>query len=132
MNIPEMMQYLSYLFMAIGVMAFIVSVITQVIKSWPGLGSLPTSAVVIVLSLVLCPAAFVAMMAWQGHPIEWYMVFACMIAAFVVALVSMDGWERLKEIWERTGYTDKDKRLLRHRNSDKAGPGEILGGFCMS
>ncbi len=110
MNIPEMMQYLSYLFMAIGVMAFIVSVITQVIKSWPGLGSLPTSAVVIVLSLVLCPAAFVAMMAWQGHPIEWYMVFACMIAAFVVALVSMDGWERLKEIWERTGYKDKDKR----------------------
>ena len=110
MNISEMMQYLSYLLMAIGVMAFIVSVIAQVIKSWPGLDKLPTSAVVIVLSLVLCPAAFVAMMAWQGTPIEWYMVFACMIAAFVVALVSMDGWERLKEIWERTGYKDKDKR----------------------
>lgn len=107
MNIPEMMQYLSYLLMAIGVMAFIVSVITQVIKSWPGLSCLPTSAVVIVLSLVLCPAAFVALMAWQRQPIQWYMVFACMIAAFVVALVSMDGWERLKEIWERTGYKDK-------------------------
>lgn len=104
MDVNVMMQYLSCLLIAIGVMAFIVSVITQVIKSWPGLGSLPTSAVVIVLSLVLCPAAFVAMMAWRGMPIEWYMVFACMIAAFVVALVSMDGWERLKEIWERTGY----------------------------
>ena len=107
MNMTEIMQCLSYLLIAIGVMAFIVSVVTQVIKSWPGLGKLPTSAVVIVLSLILCPVSFVAMMAWLKQPIRWYMVFACMIAAFVVALVAMDGWERVKEIWERTGYKDK-------------------------
>ncbi len=107
MNMSEVMQYLSYLLIAIGIMAFIVSVITQVIKSWPGLDKLPTAAVVIVLSLILCPAAFMALMAWQKQPIEWYMMFACMIAAFVVALVSMDGWERIKEIWERTVYKDK-------------------------
>lgn len=108
MNMNEMMQYLSYLLMAIGIMAFIVSVITQVIKSWPGLDKLPTTAVVIVLSLILCPAAFVALMAWQSQPIAWYMVFACMISAFVVALVSMDGWERVKEIWERAAYKEKE------------------------
>ena len=107
MNMSEVMQYLSYLLIAIGIMAFIVSVITQVIKSWPGLDKLPTAAVVIVLSLILCPAAFMALMAWQKQPIEWYMMFACMIAAFVVALVYMDGWERIKEIWERTVYKDK-------------------------
>lgn len=107
MEVNEMMQYLSYLMVAIGMMAFIVSVITQVIKSWPGLSSLPTSAVVIVLSLVLCPVAYLAMMSWLGRPVVWYMVFACMVAAFVVALVSMDGWERLKEIWERTGYKNR-------------------------
>ena len=108
MNVNEIMQYLSYLLIAIGVMAFIVSVITQVIKSWPGLEKLPTSAVVIVLSLVLCPVTFVAMMAWLKHPIRWYMVFACMVAACVVALVSMDGWERVKGIWERTRYKNKE------------------------
>ena len=107
MNMNEIMQYPLYLLTAIGVMAFIVSVITQVIKSWPGLEKLPTAAVVIVLSLILCPAAFMALMAWQKQPITWSMVFACMIAAFVVALVAMDGWERLKEIWERTGYKEK-------------------------
>ncbi len=107
MNMSEVMQYLSYLLIAIGIMAFIVSVITQVIKSWPGLDKLPTAAVVIVLSLILCPTAFIALMAWKKQPIEWYMIFACMIAAFVVALVSMDGWERIKEIWERTAYKDK-------------------------
>ena len=104
MNINVMMQYMSYLLVAVGLMAFLVSVITQVIKAWPGLDRLPTSAVVIVLSLVLCPVAFLALMEWKKQPITWWMIFGCMIAAFVVALVSMDGWERLKEIWERTGY----------------------------
>ncbi len=107
MNMNEVMQYLSYLLIAIGIMAFMVSVITQVFKSWPGLDKLPTSAVVIILSLTVCPITFLAMMSWLNRPVEWYMVFACMIGAFVVALVSMDGWERLKEIWERTAYKDK-------------------------
>jgi len=53
------------------------------------------------------PVSFLALMAWQKQPITWYMMFACMIAAFIVALVSMDGWERIKEILERTGYKDK-------------------------
>ena len=109
MNVNEIMQYVSYLLIAIGAMAFIVSIITQVIKTWPKLDTLPTSAVVIVLSLVLCPAAFIAMMSWLNHPIEWYMIFACFLAAFVVALVAMDGWERLKEIWDRTGYKNNQK-----------------------
>lgn len=107
MNINEIAPYVSYLLIAIGVMAFLVSVITQVIKSWPGLDKIPTAAVVIVLSLVLCPLTFVALMAWQKQPITWYMVFACMIAAFIVALVAMNGWERVKDIWERTVYKDK-------------------------
>lgn len=110
MDVTSLMQYVSYMLIAIGVMAFLVSAITQVIKSWPGLSKLPTSAVVIVLSLILCPTVLVAAMAWMKQPIEWYMIFACILAAFIVALVSMDGWERLKEIWERTGYKDKQER----------------------
>ena len=104
MDASVIMQYLSYLFIAIGVMAFLVSVVTQVIKELPGLKNLPTSMVVIVLSLVLCPLAMLALLEYIKQPVTWYMVFACMLAAFVVALVSMDGWERLKEIWNRTGY----------------------------
>ena len=61
-NINVMMQYMSYLLVAVGLMAFLVSVITQVIKAWPGLDRLPTSAVVIVLYLVLCPVAFLSLM----------------------------------------------------------------------
>ena len=108
MNVNEMMTYATYLLMAIGVMAFLVSVITQVIKELPCFKPMPTAVVVIVLSLVLCPAALVALMAWLSQPITWYLIFACMIAAFIVALVAMDGWERVAEIWQRTKYSGKD------------------------
>ncbi len=107
MNGNTMLECVSYLLIAIGVMAFLVSTITQVIKSWPGLSKLPTSAVVIVLSLVLCPTAFVAVMDWLKLSITWYMIFACILVAFAVALIAMDGWERLREIWNRTGYKNK-------------------------
>ena len=51
---------------------------------------------------------FAALMAWLSQPITWYLIFACMIAAFIVALVAMDGWERVAEIWQRTKYSGKD------------------------
>ena len=73
MDFSGIMQYISYLLVAIGVMAFVVSVVTQVVKSWPGLDKLPTSVVVIVLSLVLCPVTFVALMAWMDREITWWM-----------------------------------------------------------
>ena len=104
MDINTVMQYGSYLLIAIGVMAFIVSAITQVIKSWPGLDKLPTSAVVIVLSLVLCPLTLVMIIAYLNQPMVWYMIVACVIVAFLVALVAMGGWEKISEIWQRTKY----------------------------
>ena len=74
------------------------------IKSWPCLDKLPTSAVVIVLSLVLCPLTLVMIMAYLNQPMVWYMIVACVIVAFLVALVAMGGWEKISEIWQRTKY----------------------------
>lgn len=108
MDVNEIMQYVMYALALIGAMAFVVSVITQVIKELPGLTSLPTSAVVFALSIVLCPATFIALMAWQKQKIYWYMVFACMIAAFVVALVAMQGWDSVRNIWNRTKYSKNE------------------------
>lgn len=106
MDINMIMQYASYVLIAIGMMAFLVSAITQLIKELPWFKQIPTSVLVFILALVLCPVSFLAMMEWLGQPVEWYMMFACMMAAFIVALIALDGWERVKNIWDRTKYKE--------------------------
>lgn len=86
----------------IGVLAFVVSVITEALKKWEWFDKkVPTALVVICLSLVLCPVAMLGMIQYLKQPIEWYMVFASFVAAFIVALVAMDGWERVTELAEK-------------------------------
>lgn len=56
MNINEIMQIVTYAMALIGGLAFIVSIIVQVIKDLPGLKKIPTSVVALAASLVLLPS----------------------------------------------------------------------------
>lgn len=40
--------------------------------------------------------------------ITWYYIVASVIAAFIVYLVATGGWEKVKEIWERTKYKNSE------------------------
>ena len=63
----------SMVVMFIGIMAFIVSVITEGLKKITWLESrVPTAITVIILSLVLCPLCMVAAMCWLKQPIAWW------------------------------------------------------------
>lgn len=94
--------YGTKIIVAVGLLAFLVSVIVQVLKQIKWLEEhVPTQITVIVVSLILCPAAMAAMASYYSVPIDWFMVFASFIAAFIVALVSMDGWERVTELASR-------------------------------
>ena len=85
----------------VGLMA--VSVITEGLKRIKWIEErIPTAITVIVLSLVLCPTSLIALFAWMKQPIEWEEVFSSFLAAFVVALVAMDGWEKIRELADRT------------------------------
>nr|WP_296440990.1 ribonuclease [uncultured Acetatifactor sp.] len=107
MNVEIMMQYVTYFLMAIGVLAFLVAAIVQVIKELPVLQRIQTSLVVLVVSLILCPIAVIIVCQYLNIVITWYYVFASFIAAFIVYLVATGGWERVTEIWRRTKYNKR-------------------------
>ena len=107
MNIEILMQYMSYILTGIGVLAFLVSVIVQVIKEMPGLKKIQTNAVALATALILTPVSVIVLCTYYTVVIEWYYIFASFVAAFIVYLVSTGGWERVTEMWNRNTYKKK-------------------------
>jgi hypothetical protein len=98
-NMKNFADGISQIVAFIGVMAFIVSAVTETLKKWAWFDyKVPTALTVIILSLILCPISMLGLAAYYGIPIGWFSVFASFIAAFIVALVAMDGWERVTEL----------------------------------
>lgn len=99
-----LMQYITYALMAIGVLAFLVSVITQVIKEMPGLKNIQTNVVALVVSLILCPLSVVVLCIYFKLVLMWYYIVGAVLAAFIVYLVSTGGWEKVSEMWKRAKF----------------------------
>lgn len=104
MDIEILLQYLTNGLIGIGVLAFLVSVITQVIKEIPFLKKFQTNAVALVLSLILCPLAVIILCVYLKARLLWYYIVGSLIAAFIVYLVATGGWERVSKMWNRTKY----------------------------
>lgn len=104
MSMENLIQYVAYLLSAIGVIAFFVSLITQVIKEMPKLKDIQTNVVALVVSLILCPISVVIACLYFEIVIKWYYIFASFLAAFIVYLVSTGGWEKVAEMWNRSKY----------------------------
>lgn len=107
MNVEMLMQYVTYALIAIGVLAFLVSIITQVFKEIPWLKKIQTNAVALLIALILCPLAVVILCVYMQIAILWYYIVGSVIAAFIVYLVATGGWERVTEMWNRTKYDNK-------------------------
>lgn len=102
-----LIQYVTYALMAVGVLAFLVSMITQVLKELPKVKEIQTSVVALAVSMLLCPLTVIIVCQYFRIVIVWYYVFASFIAAFIVYLVATGGWERVTEMWNRTKYKNK-------------------------
>lgn len=92
---------ISLLFLAIGILAFAVSIITELFKNVSFLKNIPTDLLVLVLSVGLTVAAFVAYMQYIQQTILWYMILAAILAGLLVAYVAMFGWEKTVELFKR-------------------------------
>lgn len=107
MNMELLMQYITYALIAIGVLAFLTSIITQVIKEMPGLKNIQTNVVALAIALILCPLSVVILCIYLQIEIVWYYIVGAVIAAFIVYLVATGGWEKVSEMWNRTKYKNK-------------------------
>lgn len=107
MNMEVFMQYVTYMLMSIGVLAFMTSVIVQVIKEMPYLKKIQTNVVALMAAMIITPIVVVVMCIYYKIKIEWYYIFASFLAAFIVYLVSTGGWEKVMEMWNRTKYNKK-------------------------
>ena len=102
------MTNMTMIIAVIGVLAFMVSVITQVFKGVGVLAKIPTDILVFVLSIGITVTAFVAYMQYIQQQILWYMILAATMAGFVVAFIAMYGWEKLSELWKRFGRNTEE------------------------
>lgn len=109
MSMELLMQYVMYMLAGIGVLAFFVSVVVQVVKEMPGLNKIQTNVVALAASIVITPIAVVILCMHFGIVITWQYVFASILAAFVVYLVSTGGWEKVSEMWDRSKYNKKNQ-----------------------
>ena len=75
-NVNEIMNYVTYALIAFGLMAFVVSLIVQAIKDLPWFKKLPTSAVALITSFIVCTATMVAFCEYFKIVIEWYYVLS--------------------------------------------------------
>ena len=111
MSMELMMQYVTYGLMIVGVLAFVVAAIVQTIKELPKLNKIPTSAVALVVSVIVCVLAVIIACQYFKIIIVWYYPIGAVIAAFIVYLVATGGWERATDIWQRTKYKKSTKEV---------------------
>ena len=97
----QIIEMLPNFFMIVGVLAFVVSVIIEVIKNVGPLKNVPTDLVVILLSIVLTVVAFMVYLSVEGLALMWYWVVGAIIGGFFVAFVAMYGWSKLTELYNR-------------------------------
>ncbi len=102
-NISELVTYGTLI---VGGLAFLVGVITQVFKGVSVLAKVPTDILVFVLSIALTVVALFAIAPYVGIIVVWQMVLAAVIVGFIVAFLSMFGWEKLHELWSKFNKKD--------------------------
>jgi hypothetical protein len=81
----------------IGILVTVVNVIVQVLKkvTWD---KIPTQLLVMIVSLSLTIAAFIAYCQINSIVIVWYYCVAAIVVGFMVAYAAMYGFDKLRDI----------------------------------
>jgi len=85
----------------LGLLAFLTSVVTEVLKHLPLFRYAPTDLVVVLVAQLLTMTSFLWYMAHTGTDIHWYSIVATVTVGFVVTFIAMYGWEKFEDFWFR-------------------------------
>ena len=107
----QLLTNVSAIVVAIGILAFIISVIVQVVKNITLFKKVPTDLLVFVLAIVLTIGAYFAYISYAAIAFVWYMFIAAILIGFIVALVAMQGWAKVVAIGKRYIKTDLQDAL---------------------
>lgn len=92
---------LTTLIMVIAVLAFVVSVFTEVTKNISILKKIPTDLQVLTVSVLLTVLSYFAYVSYSNAKIIWYYIIGSVIIGFFVAFVAMYGWDKFRQLWDR-------------------------------
>ena len=92
---------LTTLIMVIAVLAFVVSVFTEVTKNISILKKIPTDLQVLTVSVLLTVLSYFAYVSYSNAKIIWYNIIGSVVIGFFVAFVAMYGWDKFRQLWER-------------------------------
>lgn len=97
----NLINNLSTILIAVAIICTVTSIITQFVKEWGILKKVPTSLVVVTLSIIITVVAFIAFMSYKNYIITWYMLLAAVVAGIVIAYIACNGWDSLIKLFKR-------------------------------
>ena len=101
MDLNVILQNGAVILTIIGAMATFVTIVTEFTKTWGFLNRIPTSLQVLVVSMLVSVLSVVIYVQMQKAEMMWYYIVGAIVLGWIVAYVSMYGWEKLTEMWGR-------------------------------
>ena len=101
MDLNVILQNGAVILTIIGILATFVTIVTEFTKTWGFLNRIPTSLQVLVVSMLVSVLSVVIYVQMQKATMVWYYIIGAIVLGWIVAYVSMYGWEKLTEMWGR-------------------------------
>lgn len=100
-DMETLMHAASILITLLGILAFLTSVIVQVVKDLPWTTDVPTDVVVLIIAVFLTFSAGIAAAQIYTVSTKWYIVVALIVLSFCVSFIASHGWSKFGELYDR-------------------------------
>lgn len=77
------------------ILVVVVNILTQIFKSFASKSEIPTRVFVLIVSIALTLAVFIAACQIYSIEIVWYLIVGAIVVGFVVAYCAMFGYDNL-------------------------------------